>query len=308
MSWSWTLYRYLAVPFPRSVMVVFGAFAAARLFHRHGRSVQPHGRPQSPAPRILVGMALLQLPDLGQKLLPFAVLLGGVFAFARLSRSQELVATRAAGISAWDFLRRRWPWPSRLGFFTVAAYQRRLGVHAARNLRAWRRKYIQRRGLAARRVAERLVAAPGRRDAAIGDPCAARHRSGRPSGGRHRLSLRRPGSLRGPHRRRHAPISKARRVASCRCLGERRRGHARASRALRSSHRRSRRRRSRKASRSPDTLSFWELPGFIARAERRLLRHALPALLYSLLALPALFAAMVFMAASFASGSAAAAA
>jgi lipopolysaccharide export system permease protein len=53
---------------------------------------------------VVVGMAALQLPDLGQKFLPFAVLFGGVFTFARLSRSQELVATRAAGVSAWDFL------------------------------------------------------------------------------------------------------------------------------------------------------------------------------------------------------------
>jgi lipopolysaccharide export system permease protein len=49
-------------------------------------------------------MAVLQLPDLGQKMLPFAILLGGVFTFVRLSRSRELVATRAAGVSAWDFL------------------------------------------------------------------------------------------------------------------------------------------------------------------------------------------------------------
>jgi lipopolysaccharide export system permease protein len=52
----------------------------------------------------VVGMAVLQLPDLGQKMLPFAILLGGVFTFVRLSRSRELVATRAAGVSAWDFL------------------------------------------------------------------------------------------------------------------------------------------------------------------------------------------------------------
>jgi lipopolysaccharide export system permease protein len=51
-----------------------------------------------------VGMAVLQLPNLGQKMLPFAILLGGVFTFVRLSRSRELVATRAAGVSAWDFL------------------------------------------------------------------------------------------------------------------------------------------------------------------------------------------------------------
>ena len=51
-----------------------------------------------------IGMAVLQLPELGQKMLPFAILLGGVFTFVRLSRSRELVATRAAGVSAWDFL------------------------------------------------------------------------------------------------------------------------------------------------------------------------------------------------------------
>jgi len=61
---------------------------------------------------VIVGMALLQLPDLGQKLLPFAVLLGGVFCFVRLSRSQELVATRAAGVSAWTFSSLRWRLPS----------------------------------------------------------------------------------------------------------------------------------------------------------------------------------------------------
>jgi lipopolysaccharide export system permease protein len=49
-------------------------------------------------------MAMLQLPDLGQKFLAFGILFGGVFTFVRLSRNRELVATRAAGVSAWDFL------------------------------------------------------------------------------------------------------------------------------------------------------------------------------------------------------------
>ena len=50
----------------------------------------------------------------------------------------------------------------------------------------------------------------------------------------------------------------------------------------------------------PDTLSFWELPGFIRAAQNAgfsATRYEL--YLYTLLALPALFAAMVFMAASF---------
>jgi len=103
MSWSWTLYRYLARQFLLGVGVVYCAFLllafsidVVNLIDRTaGRGV---------ASGVIVGMALLQLPDLGQKMLPFAVLLGGVFCFVRLSRSQELVATRAAGVSAWDFL------------------------------------------------------------------------------------------------------------------------------------------------------------------------------------------------------------
>ncbi|HWF65165.1 MAG TPA: LPS export ABC transporter permease LptG [Rhizomicrobium sp.] len=103
MSWSWTLYRYLAVQFFLGVVAVYCALLLIAfsidivdlLNRTAGHSV---GTP------VVVGMAILQLPDLGQKMLPFAILGGSVFTFARLSRSQELVATRAAGISVWDFL------------------------------------------------------------------------------------------------------------------------------------------------------------------------------------------------------------
>jgi lipopolysaccharide export system permease protein len=103
VSWSWTLYSYLARQFLLGVAMIFAAFLLLAfsidivdLINR----TAGHGV----ASGIIIGMALLQLPNLGQKLLPFAVLLGGVYCFVRLSRSQELVATRAAGVSAWDFL------------------------------------------------------------------------------------------------------------------------------------------------------------------------------------------------------------
>ena len=38
---------------------------------------------------VVIGMAVLQLPELGQQMLPFAILFGGVFTFMRLSRSQD---------------------------------------------------------------------------------------------------------------------------------------------------------------------------------------------------------------------------
>jgi lipopolysaccharide export system permease protein len=46
----------------------------------------------------------LRLPYLMLQVLPFAVLLGGMLAFWRLTRSSELIVARAAGVSAWEFL------------------------------------------------------------------------------------------------------------------------------------------------------------------------------------------------------------
>jgi len=51
-----------------------------------------------------VELTALRLPTLLDRIWPFGVLFGAMFAFWRLNRSQELVAIRAAGISAWQFL------------------------------------------------------------------------------------------------------------------------------------------------------------------------------------------------------------
>ncbi|HUN50554.1 MAG TPA: LptF/LptG family permease, partial [Candidatus Sulfotelmatobacter sp.] len=53
---------------------------------------------------LVMQMSLLKLPTLALKLLPFAALFGGMLALARLTRSQELVVCRAAGVSVWQFL------------------------------------------------------------------------------------------------------------------------------------------------------------------------------------------------------------
>ena len=49
-------------------------------------------------------IALLRLPFVSLQILPFAILLGGIVAFWRLTRSSELIVARAAGVSAWGFL------------------------------------------------------------------------------------------------------------------------------------------------------------------------------------------------------------
>jgi len=49
-------------------------------------------------------MALLKTPSMIEKAIPFSMLFGSMFAFWRLNRSQELVVTRASGVSVWQLL------------------------------------------------------------------------------------------------------------------------------------------------------------------------------------------------------------
>ncbi len=53
---------------------------------------------------LVTEIAALRLPYLAMQVLPFAVLLGGMLCFWRLTRSSELIVARASGVSAWQFL------------------------------------------------------------------------------------------------------------------------------------------------------------------------------------------------------------
>ncbi len=53
---------------------------------------------------VLFEMAALKLPHTAQEVMPFAVLFGTMLAFWRLTRNNELVVARAAGVSVWQFL------------------------------------------------------------------------------------------------------------------------------------------------------------------------------------------------------------
>jgi len=296
MSWSWTLYKYLAVQFLIGVAIVYGAFLALAfsidivdLINRTaGRNVTSG---------VIVGMALLQLPDLGQKLLPFGVLLGGVFAFARLSRNQELVATRAAGLSAWDFLMPPLVVAIALGIFEVmiftAVSSRLLAQFAALEAKYIRGEESQlavsinglwlRQGdeqhqsvIHALRVADQGVRLE---DVDVFRYGANDHFLGR-------IGAR--GATLGPSAwtLNDANVSNLDGVVHHFDRYELPTTMTPA--------------QIQESFASPDTLSFWELPGFIRAAQDAgfsATRYEL--YFFTLLALPALFAAMVFMGASF---------
>jgi lipopolysaccharide export system permease protein len=296
MSWSWTLYRYLAAQFLIGFAIVYSIFLMMAfsidivdLLNR----TAGHNVPTLTA----IGMAALQLPDLGQKFLPFAILLGGVFTFVRLSRSRELVATRAAGVSAWDFLLPPLTVAVFIGVFAVtlftpisaAMFSEFAGLEARYVKGEESQLSISMNGLWLRqgdakqqsvihalRVAEQgehlaevLVFLYDAKDHFLGriDAKSAQlheHEwvlndawvSGTSGSPVHRAEYRLPTTL--------TPEQIVERFTA------------------------------------PDALSFWDLPGYIRAAQAAgfsAVRYQL--YLYTLYALPALFAAMVFMAASF---------
>ncbi len=53
---------------------------------------------------LIVEMSLLHLPLLVQQVLPIAALFGAMLAFYWLTRSQQLVVARGAGVSVWQFI------------------------------------------------------------------------------------------------------------------------------------------------------------------------------------------------------------
>ncbi|MBV9653906.1 MAG: LPS export ABC transporter permease LptG [Acetobacteraceae bacterium] len=70
---------------------------------------------------LVTAIAALRVPYIAIQILPFAVLLGGIIAFWRLTRSSELIVARAAGVSAWQFLAGPMLCAATLGAFTTAA-------------------------------------------------------------------------------------------------------------------------------------------------------------------------------------------
>ncbi len=229
--------------------------------------------------------------------MPFAVLLGGVFAFVRLSRNHELVATRAAGVSAWDFLAPPLVVAISLGVIVVLAITP-ISSRMLAQFSALEAKYIKgeesqlsvaRNGLWLRQGDENQqsvihalhVADQGvhLEDVVVFLYGAHDHFVGRVDAKTADLDA-------GTWMLKDAWVSGADGTPV---------HHANYDLTTTLTPA-----QIQESFAPPDTLSFWELPGFIRAAQNAgfsAVRYEL--YLYTLLAMPALFAAMVFMAASF---------
>ncbi len=99
-----TLSAYIARHFFLWFSGVLGAMAIITFLADYIELIRRSGARVQATLGLLFEMAALQSPQTAQEVLPFAVLFGTMLAFWRLTRSNELVIVRAAGVSVWQFL------------------------------------------------------------------------------------------------------------------------------------------------------------------------------------------------------------
>jgi lipopolysaccharide export system permease protein len=104
MTLPMTLMTYVARRFAAmALLMVLALSALVALFDLIELLRRAATRPEANF-ALVSQIAALRVPYVAMQILPFAVLLGGIIAFWRLTRFSELVVARAAGISAWGFL------------------------------------------------------------------------------------------------------------------------------------------------------------------------------------------------------------
>lgn len=99
-----TLARYLAVGFMRTIFAVFGTMALLIYLIDFVELLRRSGDAPAATTAMMGFLSLLRVPAIAEQILPFAILLGAMFAFLNLTRKLELIVARASGVSVWQFL------------------------------------------------------------------------------------------------------------------------------------------------------------------------------------------------------------
>ncbi len=122
MRLSWTLSRYFGVQLLAGFASVFGIFAVLILLADVVELMRRAASNTELAFSVILGMGLLKLPSMAEQALPFAVLFGALWTFIKLGRNNELVVTRASGVSVWQMLAPCIGFTLVLGIFAAGVY------------------------------------------------------------------------------------------------------------------------------------------------------------------------------------------
>jgi lipopolysaccharide export system permease protein len=99
-----TLSRYITRHFLTAVMAAWLALSGLVAMFDFLELLRRSASKPDATFALICEIAGLRVPFIMIQILPFAVLLGGILCFWRLTRTTELIVARAAGVSAWEFL------------------------------------------------------------------------------------------------------------------------------------------------------------------------------------------------------------
>ncbi len=99
-----TLGRYFAGRFVVSALGVFASIFVLLVLVDYIEMVRKTSGLASASPIMVAEASLFRVPQLLEKMMPFCVLIGAMTCYLALSRRLELVVARAAGVSAWQFI------------------------------------------------------------------------------------------------------------------------------------------------------------------------------------------------------------
>jgi lipopolysaccharide export system permease protein len=102
-TWK-TLAFYIARQFLLWCFVVFLTMATIVFLLDYVELIRRGGSHTEATLLVLLEMAALKQPYMWQQVMPFAILFGAMLAFWRMTRSNELVVARSTGVSVWQFL------------------------------------------------------------------------------------------------------------------------------------------------------------------------------------------------------------
>jgi lipopolysaccharide export system permease protein len=122
MTIGWTLGLYFAQRFLRTILIVFSTIFTLGYTLDFVELMRRTSEMQGSSAWLLAGLSLLRIPVVTEQIIPFAVLFGSLATFLDLNRKLELVVTRAAGVSAWQFIFPGLVVAGLLGVFAVTVY------------------------------------------------------------------------------------------------------------------------------------------------------------------------------------------
>jgi lipopolysaccharide export system permease protein len=99
-----TLARYFAWRFLGATIAVFGGVFVLVVLIDYVELTRRTADIPNVSPWIVAQTSLFRVPQVTERMLPFSVLVGAMSCYLNLSRRLELVVARAAGMSAWQFV------------------------------------------------------------------------------------------------------------------------------------------------------------------------------------------------------------